>query len=408
MSQIWDQLALAVVLASALALGAACSAESTPTHSRTGTQGTQGDTPGSGAAGGGGETLGNPAPTQTILPPPSGNAGTLTTSRSTAMGDACEIVQLVAEPVIPEMMIVLDRSGSMNERGRWKASVAAVRNVTQELQTKIHFGLALFPDPDAASSGPMVDNITDCFRAPDPQQCIDDFNSQDSDAAACAAGKVVVPVAANSADMVGSVLDRTNPFGGTPTSDTLSRILSSYGEAELAPDDKPHPKFVLLVTDGMPTCPNGHGSDVNQADIDASNAAIEALAASDVRTYVIGYDTAGPENEMLASVLDGFAQRGGTGDTMHRTVEDEASLLAELTRITYAIASCTFELDSPPERADHVLVRIDGQQVNLDEPDGFGLVGDHTVELRGESCTRYREGNHVIDAQVLCEIVQPQ
>ena len=47
-------------------------------------------------------------------------------------------------------------------------------------------------------------------------------------------------------------------------------------------------------------------------------------------------------------------------------------------------------------------------QVNLDTPDGFALVGDRTVELRGQSCSRYREGNHVLDAQVLCEVVQPQ
>jgi hypothetical protein len=215
-------------------------------------------------------------------------------------------------------------------------------------------------------------------------------------------------VAQNTASMIASTLDKTTPFGGTPTSGTLEQIITSFGQMVVSPDAKPHPKFVLLVTDGMPTCPAGHGSETTPPDIDASNAAIEALAAIDVRTYVIGYDTSGPDNTMLASVLDGFAQRGGTGDMMHRTVEDESSLLSELTRITFAIASCSFELNAPPDQADHVLVRLDGKQVNLGSPDGFALVGDRTIELRGESCAHYREGNHLIDAQVLCEVVQPQ
>ena len=80
---------------------------------------------------------------------------------------------------------------------------------------------------------------------------------------------------------------------------------------------------------------------------------------ANVKTSVIGYDTTGPGNEMLAEVLDGFATRGGTGDLMHRTVEDEASLAAELQRITGALVECSFVLEAAPERADHVLVRVE-------------------------------------------------
>jgi hypothetical protein len=390
-------------------LAGACSAE--PAASNRGGSRTTSPAAGSGApaANGGAGNGQSGSSDPNVLPPPQTGITPVTTPE----GTACEVVQLVTEPVIPEMMIVLDRSGSMTEGGRWVPSVAAVRSVTEQLQSKIHFGLALFPDPDAAGSsnsggGPTVTSITDCFTMPDPAACLQQFNNQnqEDDSVACAPGKIFVPVAQNSAAMIAGVLDKTTPFGGTPTSDTLEQILTTYGTAEPSPDAKPHPKFVLLVTDGAPTCPAGRGSDSTQPDIDASNAAVEALAANGVRTYVIGYDTR--NSVMLASVLDGFAQRGGTGDTMHRSVEDEQSLLSELTRITFAIASCNFELDSPPDRADHVLVRLDGQQVNLDQPDGFALVGDRTVELRGQSCARYREGSHVIDVQVLCEIVQPQ
>jgi hypothetical protein len=170
---------------------------------------------------------------------------------------------------------------------------------------------------------------------------------------------------------------------------------------------QPHPKFVLLVTDGAPTCPNGGGSEANQADIDASNVAIEALTARGAKTFVIGYDTATPGNEMLAQVLDGFAQRGGTGDQKHRPVEDEASLSAALDSITATIATCSFTLDKAPPRADYVLVTLDGKQLNLDDANGWRMADDRTVEIVGAACNTFKSGAHLINAEVQCMVVTP-
>jgi von Willebrand factor type A domain len=297
----------------------------------------------------------------------------------------CDVIQLTAKPIIPDMMIVLDRSGSMEDGGRWMPSVNAVRSITMALQARIHFGLALFPDPTAGGNR----------------------GGGGGRGSSCAPGKVVVPVAADNATMIGSVLDMTKPGGGTPTSDTLDVIINDFANAPIGPDQQPSAKYVLLVTDGAPTCPAGMGQNTLQPDIDASNTAVEQLTMKGVRTYVIGYDTTGPGNEMLAQVLDGLAQRGGTGDQMHRPVEDEASLLAEFMRIAGVIASCQFQLNAPPQRADYVLVRLDGKQVNLNDPNGFQLIGDRTVELEGSACMAYQQGSHVLDAQVQCSVVQP-
>lgn len=316
----------------------------------------------------------------------------------------CEVVQLVAQPVIPEMLIVLDRSGSMREK-RWVPSVSAVRSLTTELQSKIHFGLAMFPDPAAGNAG-AAGNLGDCLFAPDVQACID-MITQQVNSAPCAAGKIVVPVAPDNGAAIAKVLGMTQPNGGTPTAETLARVVAEYATAPAGPDDMTRAKYVLLVTDGAPTCPAGNGMQTLQPDIDASNAAIEQLAAKNVKTYVIGYDTRGPENVMFASVLDGFAMRGGTGDKAHRPVEDEISLVNEFTRITASIASCRFELSAPPQRPDYVLVRIDGKQINLNDPNGFVIIGDRSVELQGAACTTFKQGQHLLDAQVQCSVVQP-
>jgi len=354
------------------------------------------------AAAGGGVVTPNPAPPAAVggsggvLPTPT-QPGLLPTPTKPTNSDVCEVVRLSANQVTPDMMIVLDRSGSMQDAGRWSPSVSAVRKVTMELGTKINFGLALFPDP-TASRGRPSGGLIDCIV--DPQAC--------ADTSTCAAGKVVVPIGENQASAIGNVLDMTRANGGTPTSDTLQALVQSYAGQIPGPDEMQRPKFLLLVTDGMPTCPAGQGMQTTQPDIDAANTAVEALTAQGVKTYVIGYDTTGAGNEMLASVLDGFATRGGTGDTMHRPVEDEASLLLELQRITSAVASCSFNLDKAPPRADFVLVKLDGTQINLNDPNGWRLEGDKTIELTGQSCTTFKSGgSHGIEAVVQCDVVLP-
>lgn len=110
---------------------------------------------------------------------------------------------------------------------------------------------------------------------------------------------------------------------------------------------------------------------------------------------------------MLASVLDGFAMRGGTGDEKHRPVEDEASLLGEFQKIASSITSCDFSLDRAPASADYVLVKLDGEQLNLGAADGWRLIGDRTIQLVGAACERFREGDHLVSAELLCVVVAP-
>lgn len=317
--------------------------------------------------------------------------------------DVCEAVHVTANPQTPDMMIVLDRSGSMTEGGRWVPSVSALRRVTMELQSQIRFGLAMFPDPSMAPG--VVQDVTDCLAAPDPVACI---NALAAPSGACAPGGIVVPTALDNAGAIGIALDMTQPAGGTPTGETLQALVDTFASPEVDPDAITHPKYILLVTDGQPTCPNGMGMRTAQPDIDLGNTAIDALTMLGVRTYVIGYDTTGPGNEMFASVLDGFAQRGGTGDTQHRPVEDEQSLLTEMQRIAGEAVSCSFVLEQAPPHADHVLVRLDGQQINLGDPNGWQLVGERNVQLMGTACETLEDGGlHAVDVEVRCQVVTP-
>jgi Mg-chelatase subunit ChlD len=332
--------------------------------------------------------------------------------------DVCEKVHLSATQTTPDMLIVLDRSGSMGLEGRWQPSVSAVRSIVSGLQAQIRFGLALFPDPAAAGSssrGGVQIDASSCISDPDPLGCVTRLLADAGVAVntgttggPCAPGKIVVPVGLNSASAIDTALSMTTPNGGTPTPDTLRNLVDQFAVTP-APDEPPRSQFILLVTDGQPTCPNGGGSLTTQPDIDASDSALEMLTARGVRTYVIGYNTSGPGNEDVAAVLDGFAQRGGTGDTHHRPVEDEASLASEFQRIAAAAVSCSFALDEAPARADYVLVRVDGKQINLGDPNGWSLVNQRSVELHGSACTQLQSGGtHAVDAEVQCDVVTPE
>lgn len=382
--------------------GAACSADEGGSSNRTGgrpvTPGPMVGTAGSAAAAGSGGSspFGNPtSPSMMMVNTPSGAGGT---------NNLCEVVHLTAKPSTPDVLIVLDRSGSMDRDGRWIPSIAAVRGITMDLESKVRFGLALFPEPPP----PAVVDLCLPFAPAERRSCLELQLSIMGMPGSCTPGNIVVPVGVNTAATIGMTLDRTISQGGTPTGQTLHNLVGTFGAPSMDPDVILPPRFVLLVTDGQPTCPGGGGENTPQSDIDLSNTGVEMLLKQGVRTYVIGYDTTGPGNEMFAAVLDGFAQRGGTGDMKHRPVEDEQSLRDEFQRIAGDVISCSFTLDKAPPRPDFVLVKIDGGQVNLNDPNGWRMMGDRTVELTGSACEKLKaDGNHQVDAEVRCQVVVP-
>ena len=63
-------------------------------------------------------------------------------------GGQCERTLLTAERTIPDMLIVLDKSCSMDTGGpndRWTGSVDAINTVVGDLENEIAFGLMTFP-----------------------------------------------------------------------------------------------------------------------------------------------------------------------------------------------------------------------------------------------------------------------
>jgi hypothetical protein len=274
--------------------------------------------------------------------------------------DICESLPLLVKPKSPEILIVLDRSGSMIQNvDRWGPSANAVKKVTSELTETVKFGLMLFPAPSADMPNDDDDDDDDPFGGI--------FGGGGGGGgggppmASCTPGMIDVPVKLSSAKEISDKLDVSRPDrnGSTPTAATLDAALATLDDPP-CPDCEVGPKYVLLVTDGQPTCGAG-GFMGTPEDVAATSAAIDKLTAQGIKTYVVGYSI----DAAVAPTMDQFAMHGGT--ERYLPVENEQSLVTELTRITGALVPCEYELAMPIEKPEFVRVRIDGTDYKFGE-----------------------------------------
>ncbi|MET0284410.1 MAG: vWA domain-containing protein [Polyangiales bacterium] len=273
-------------------------------------------------------------------------------------GGSCETQNITARANPPDILIVLDRSLSMQLSFRWAPSTAATKMLTSEYENVVQFGLMTFP------SGNSI----------------------------CDPGQLDVPVAPTNASAINSYIDMTLPTGFTPTAETLKKALEVLGDRKVVADSVPTPANVLLVTDGEPQCPGG--PDQRQGSIDA----VTALADAGIKTYVVGYDLAGG-----GDLMNQLAQVGGTD--RYYEVQNQQDLSAAFAEITKDIVRCEYELAEEPDDPSYVRVTIDGETVELNAADGWLLDGKK-ITLQSGSCDILKDGaNHALQVKVECDPV---
>jgi hypothetical protein len=301
-----------------------------------------------------------------------------------AGSSTCESHVVDGAPAVPDMLIVLDRSGSMNPDNnddatdRWGGSRDALIDVTEAFDHQVRFGLMTFPGVAAGGGG----------------------DSQ------CAPGKLDVPIGLNTGPSIATTLGSMQAEGRTPTAAALEAALPIVATS-VGPDEVAGAKYVLLVTDGDPNCGSNTGGRGGGGRDDvarmATIRAIEALTAAGVKTFVVGYQTAGTD---FVDQLDRMAAAGGTGATKHTSVESGSDLNATLSQIASKLVSCTYQLKGAVADPAKVLVSVAGRPRNLNAADdGWRLESDHrTVTLLGRACMEVESGG-VFAVQVTCEPV---
>lgn len=275
----------------------------------------------------------------------------------------CAGGEFAAEAVEPNVLIVLDKSGSMRDAvggaSKWNIALQAVEGLLAEYGERVRFGLVLYPDGNR-----------------------------------CAAGRVHVDVGAGTEVDILDVLANFNPDGSTPTGATMEAVRTYAGL-----QDASRQNYVLLLTDGDERC-NGNGE-----------AAVAALRGQEpeVKTFVVGFG-----GGVDARELEAMAIAGGTelpGATKYYQADDAASLEAAFADIGGAVLSCSYEVQDAglSLTAKDIHVYFDGEAVDHDPGHGGGwdyVASSGRITFFGEACSKLRAGE-VTDLVIVhgCPIV---
>lgn len=307
-------------------------------------------------------------------------------------------------PATAELMLVIDRSGSMRlaitgepdaprDRWRWTTLRDALAASLTTLDARVLVGAKFFPD---VITDPSVSIEIGCR----PSETVD-----------------VLP-AVGTAAAITSIFDRTEPVGATPTAMALEA--ASRG---LTPGASR--RYLLLATDGAPNCNPDTGVPVSRCvctgppetclapepgpysclDDRRTIEVVARIAAGGTPTYVVGIeDLSRPE---LTATLDAMAVAGTRprtvpGERSFYSVRSREQLQAALDDITDRISACGFVTPSLPSDDSRIVIEIDGRPIAQDAADGWiwtnRAAGE--LELRGEACTAGRLPGVRIDAVI--------
>jgi hypothetical protein len=286
-------------------------------------------------------------------PPPAGEDGgspPVLPTPDMATGDAsCGGMQFALQRVPPNVMLVLDRSGSMSEAigagsttSKWTDLSMAIQSVVQGYDSQVRLGASLF-------SG--------------------DGN--------CGAGTLTLAAPTNGANILSQV-NGSSPGGNTPTAVTLDKIIQ---QGML--NDSTRDNVVVLATDGEPNC----------GDTDVTSR-INTLynQTPSVKTYVIGVGDATASDPTL---LDAWAVAGHTARvgaaTQYYQANSPQDLKNAFDQIVAGVVSCKFKLQSAAPDPTQLYVWLNGQKVALDAQNGFSYdASGPSVSLNGAACDQLK------------------
>jgi len=346
-----------------------------------------------------------------------------------AGGADCGSTKVAAEPPVVNVLLVVDKSLSMDDKPsgfattKWVALQTAVSGALAQTKAKISFGLDLYP-----YSGKSGEVLTDSCQMPD-------------------GNAVVVPVQAGTkaAPLILAALKANPPSGGTPTAAALARADAYFttGDGKALKGEK----YVLLATDGGPNCnldptftckiatctvnmdgkmcgPAGTNccdtkldelGYTNCLDEDASVGAVQALAKHGIKTFVVGI----PGTEAYATTLDALAAESGIENPdappayfAVSAKSGAAGLSDVLGRITTGlVTSCRLQLEAVPPVRNDVYVVIDGVEIEHGDANGWDYddsVSPPAVVIKGATCDKLEtDGAQYINVSYGCPDYRP-
>ena len=174
---------------------------------------------------------------------------------------------------------------------------------------------------------------------------------------------------------------------GTPTSAAIAAAAGYLKNLAT-----PNPKYIVLATDGLPTCPQSdHGLAVQNTLNELS-----AASGAGFPSFVIGIATADTDAELVLGQMAVAGGRPRTGMPAYYPVGDRQSLVSALGQITRSVETCTFPLDRQAPSPEDVAVNVDGMRIMRDTTRTNGWdygPGNRVVNLYGAACDKVKSGS---------------
>ena len=321
----------------------------------------------------------------------------------------CAEIKVLLEPLTPNIVMVLDKSGSMivnswdhdedantPEITRWASLYGVVDEILSNFQDKLNFGVSLFPSKNATQTY----NSMACVVEAAPEVAVAESNKN-------------AILAAIPAAMSQSI------FGGTPASSGMATAVT-----HLKTLDAKFPRAVLLVTDGAANCDPGANNNSERFEIyDQGLHTVVQSAWNDdqIPTYVVGIDISkqntgnktdgNPNNIVPYDKLNELAVDGGkpqAGVDKFYATKNQNDLQAALDQIAEDALSCIVVLDDPPVFPQNTKVKIEGQLVppvmDCSMEDGWVYTDEmySGIELCGTWCDTLKIKGE-IDVEYFCK-----
>jgi hypothetical protein len=286
----------------------------------------------------------------------------------------------------PDMLIVQDASGSMNQdsnnqtcntgggcgvNSKWSLMTAAINTVVAQSDTTVNWGLKMFAD---MGSGCGVNPTT-----------------------------AAVNIAPGTSAMITAALaGRTDANGNvTNGSSTPTRAAENAAVTYLTGLTDPNPKFIVLATDGQPNCPMSGGMQTD--DTPGAVGAVTAAHTAGVPTFVVGISAGGaPEMALnMMAVAGGYPQVNQP--QQYYPVSSTAEFVAVLQTLVGMATTCTFSVPNPPtqdgttSRADIAVKATTGGTTVVippNDPNGWTYTDTNmtSVVLHGSACDQVTAG----------------
>lgn len=303
---------------------------------------------------------------------------------------SCGATAFVVERTPPDLMIVLDRSGSMmrttdgnvaaaGQTIRWKYTSTAINTVTTATDADISWGIKMYPT---------------CTPGAGVYECVPN---------ACFTTGLLEAPDLGKAASINTLIVKSTPrldTGATPTAPAIDEAV-----ATLKARNNTRPKYILLATDGDPNCGIDPVSMTRKDSIGDSVGAVKAVAdakAAGFDVFVLGIAINDPATTTDAGLLKAhqtlnlMADAGGrarAGEVKYYPATNEADIKKAVSDIAAAAVSCTLPLAQAPQPDASARVDIDKMLVQESATEGWSFGPDKTsITLNGTYCDKRKRG----------------